>query len=115
MIAPLAVPVLPAAPENFQHSFLISQANITARLRWRPPLPSPPGTHAPSPPVTGYRIVWGTALEAGMERGGGGDGHEEVDREMHPQLDHSKALTKVLGRVSNGYNGALCGTWFETQ
>ena len=63
---------------DFQHSFLISNANITAKLRW----------HAPQSQaaLTGYRVVWGTALED--------------DDGINPQLDHSKALTKVISRVS---------------
>ena len=45
------VPDLPSLPINVSYVFILSEQNITARFRWKPPSSS---LH----PITGYNIIW---------------------------------------------------------
>ena len=46
-----SVPRVPDIVENIEHSFIIVNTNITARISWRPPLSDAP--------LNGYRFIWG--------------------------------------------------------
>lgn len=79
----IAAPKVPDEPINFQHTFLISNADITARISWEAPGPS-------ESPVTGYRLVWGKAIDTHISA-----------------MDVATALTKVLSRVRMSISAGL--------
>lgn len=82
----IAAPKVPDEPINFQHTFLISNADITARISWEAPGPS-------ESPVTGYRLVWGKAIDTHISA-----------------MDVTTALTKVLSRVRMPVCAGLCNS-----
>ncbi|XP_013380671.1 anosmin-1 [Lingula anatina] len=49
-------PVLPPKPKELQHSFIITDGNITAHLTWKLPAPAPEDAYHS---ITGFQVSWG--------------------------------------------------------
>ena len=81
----LLVPQVPFEPLDLQHSFLIMQTNITARISWQHP--------TSDVPIIGYRIIWGQATEA--------------DEMGHTHIEPETSLTKVISKVRKTYHVGL--------